>query len=70
MKASYRKLEGANVARMEGDVSAGTIEVTYMNGYKHTFGSVDEVESAEKALYPSRMHTPILGALFFAIIGC
>ena len=55
---------------MEGDVSAGTIEVTYMNGYKHTFGSVDEVESAEKALYPSRMHTPILGALFFAIIGC
>lgn len=69
MKESYRKLEGSNVARMEGNVSTGEIEVTYMNGCKHTFRSVEEVEAAEKALHPSRMHTPILGSLLFGIIG-
>jgi len=69
MKESYRKLEGSNVARMEGNTTEGEIEVIYMNGYKHTFRTVVEVEAAEKALYPSRRHTPILVSLLFGIIG-
>ena len=69
MEKSYRKLGNANVARLEGNVCAGEIEVTYSNGYKHTFRTVEEVEAAEKAFRPSRIHTPILGALLLAIIG-
>ena len=69
LKESYRKLEGANVARIEGDATEGVIEVTYMNGYRYTFRTVAEVESAHSALHPSHLHTPILGALLHGIIG-
>jgi hypothetical protein len=70
MTKAYRKLEGSNVARMEGNVSAGEIEVTYMNGTKHTFRTAEEVEVAHTALHPSKISTqPILGSLLFGIIG-
>ena len=68
MKESYRKLEGCNVARMEGNVSAGTITVTYMNGYRHTFSTVEEVETAQKAFRPSGMNTPMAGALLIGMM--
>lgn len=70
MTKAYRKLEGSNVARMEGNVNTGEIEVTYINGYKHTFRTMEEVEVARTALHPSKMRTqPILGSLLFGIIG-
>ena len=68
MKESYRKLEGCNVARMEGDVNAGTIAVTYMNGYQHTFRTVEEVEAAQKAFRPSGMNTEMPGALLIGMM--
>jgi hypothetical protein len=69
MKQAYRKLEGANVARMEGNVATGEITVTYANGYKHTFSTVEDVEAAAKAVHPSSAQAPILGSLLFGIIG-
>lgn len=69
MRESYRKLEGCNVARMEGNVIAGTITVTYMNGTNHTFHTVEEVEAAQTAFRPSGINTPILGSLLIGIIS-
>ncbi|MES2367039.1 MAG: hypothetical protein V4563_14280 [Pseudomonadota bacterium] len=69
MKESYRNLEGSNVGRMEGDVLNGHITVTYMNGYKHTFKTFEDVVTAQKTLCPSGQNTPILGGLLFAILG-
>lgn len=69
MIQAYRKLGNCNVARMEGNVNTGEIEVTYMNGYKHIFRTMEDVEVAHSALHPSKMRTPILGSLLFAIIG-
>jgi hypothetical protein len=69
MRESYQKLEGENVCRMEGNVAAGTITVTYQGGYKHTFAEVAEVETAQKCFRPSGMNTPMPGALLQAIMG-
>lgn len=69
IRQARRKLEGANVARIESDPQAGTVAVTYQGGYRHTFETMQEVEAAEACLRPSGAHTAINGALLQAIIG-
>lgn len=69
MKESYPKLTHANVASVEGDVALGVIHVTYMNGYRHTFRDVGEVNDSVRAFWQSGQQAAVLGALFFSIAG-
>jgi len=70
MIQAYRMLEGANVAGLEGDLKKGTIEITFIGGFKHTVASLHESNEIKTILWPSSKYKEVNGGLILAVIGC
>ena len=69
MIKSYHDLGNCNVASIRGSVEDGSIEVIYMNGYKHIYRTVEEVKEQKTMFYPSNINKPVLIDLAIALLA-
>lgn len=70
MKQAYRMLEGRNVARLEGNPNAGTIQIIFMGGWEHTVESFYEANQIHSMFWPSSKNNEVDVRLFMEILGC